>query len=95
MSPIYIISNLDEPYIYNFKDILFAKLSLASIASLLVKLDAVLFKNEVIIYIFLIILLGKCPLQIPNISINILLSSCEVSWVFILVYYILAVYILT
>ena len=65
-----------------------------SIANLLVKLDILLFKNKVMENIFLLILLGRYLLQIFSTSINILLLSCKVSWVFILVYYILAIYIL-
>ena len=65
-----------------------------SVASLSVKLDAVLFENEVTVYIFLVILLGRYPLQIPSTGIDMSLSSYKVSWVFILVYYMLAIYIL-
>ena len=61
-----------------------------SVASSSVKLDTVLFKNKVTVYIFLIILSGKCPLQILSTGINVLLLSYKVSWVFILVYYMLA-----
>ena len=45
--------------------------------------------------IFLIILLGRYLLRVPGTGINILLLSYKVSWVFILVYYILAACMLT
>ena len=56
----------------------------------MVKLDAVLFENKVMEDVFLVTLLDRYLLWVPGTGINVLLLSCEVFWVFILVYYILA-----
>lgn len=40
--------------------------------------------------VFLVVLSGRCLLRVPGTGINVSLSSCEVSWVLVLVCYTLA-----
>ena len=40
--------------------------------------------------VFLLALSGRCLLRVPGTGIDVSLSSCKVSWVFVLVYYMLA-----